>query len=113
MRERLEPLRDALRPFSFISLHPYYFMHVTLLFAGFLVEEAEADNEISRERLEEIEANARLALSDFPAFIVRLANLNAFLGPRSSRCTPAECSTNCGRFYARAAVSENPRVPHT
>ncbi|HEX5975584.1 MAG TPA: hypothetical protein VFY57_10560, partial [Rubrobacteraceae bacterium] len=35
MRERLEPLRDALRPFSFISLHPYYFMHVTLLFAGF------------------------------------------------------------------------------
>jgi RNA 2',3'-cyclic 3'-phosphodiesterase len=80
MRERLEPLRDALCPFSFISLHPYYFMHVTLLFAGFLVEEAEADNEISRERLEEIEASARLALSDFPAFIVRLADLNAFPG---------------------------------
>jgi 2'-5' RNA ligase len=80
MRECLGPLRDALRPFSFVSLHPDYFMHVTLLFAGFLVEEAEADNEISRERLEGIEASARLALSDFPAFIVRLANLNAFPG---------------------------------
>ena len=80
IREGLEPLRDALRPFSFFSLHPDYFMHVTLLFAGFHVEEAEADHEISRERLEGIESSARLALSDFPAFIVRLANLNAFPG---------------------------------
>lgn len=80
MRERLEPLRDALRPFPFVSLHPDYFMHVTLLFAGFLVEEPEADNEVSRERLERIEASARQALSDFPAFIVQLANLNAFPG---------------------------------
>src|SRR3712207_7920984 len=26
-RERLEPLREALRPFPFVSLHPDHFMH--------------------------------------------------------------------------------------
>ena len=79
-RERLEPLRDALRPFPFVSLHPAHFLHITLLFAGFLVEKPERENEVSWERLEEIEASARRNLSDFPAFTVRLANLNAFPG---------------------------------
>jgi RNA 2',3'-cyclic 3'-phosphodiesterase len=79
-RERLEPLRDALRPFPFVSLHPDYFMHITLLFLGFLVEEPEEEDEVSRERLAGIEASARCVLSDFPAFTVRLANLNAFPG---------------------------------
>ena len=77
-RERLEPLRDALRPLPFVSLHPDHFLHITLLFAGFLVEKPERNNEVSLERLEEIEGSARRTLSDFPAFTVRLANLNAF-----------------------------------
>jgi len=78
--ERLEPLRKALRPFPFVSLHPDHFMHITLLLLGFLVEEPEEEGEVSRERLGEIEVSASLALSDFPAFSVRLANLNAFPG---------------------------------
>ncbi len=78
--ERLEPLRDALRPFPFVSLHPEHFMHITLLLVGFLVEDPEEEGEVSRERLGEIEASARHALSDFPATDVRLANLNAFPG---------------------------------
>jgi 2'-5' RNA ligase len=76
--ERLEPLRDALRPFPFVSPHPDRFMHITLILLGFLVDEPGKENEISRERLQEIEKRARAALSDFPAFTVRLANLNAF-----------------------------------
>jgi len=80
LRERLEPLREALRRFPFVSLHPDYFLHVTLLFAGFLVQEAKRENEVSWERLEEIEAIARRTLSGFPTFSVRLANLNAFPG---------------------------------
>jgi RNA 2',3'-cyclic 3'-phosphodiesterase len=79
-RNRLEPLRDALRPFPFVSLHPDHFMHITLLLLGFLVDEPEEEDEVSRERLEEIETSARLAMSSFPAFTVRLANLNAFPG---------------------------------
>jgi 2'-5' RNA ligase len=79
-RERLEPLRNALRPFPFVSLHPDHFMHITLLLLGFLVDEPEEEGEISRERLGEIEASARRALSGFPAFTIRLANLNAFPG---------------------------------
>ena len=78
LRERLEPLRDALRPFPFVSLHPDHFLHITLLFLGFLREEPRRENEISHERLREIEGCARRVLSGFPAFTVRLANLNAF-----------------------------------
>jgi 2'-5' RNA ligase len=79
-RERLEPLREALRPFPFVSLHPDHFMHITLLLLGFLVDEPEEEDELSRQRLGEIEEGARRAVSGFPAFTVRLANLNAFPG---------------------------------
>jgi RNA 2',3'-cyclic 3'-phosphodiesterase len=80
LRDRIEPLREALRPFPFVSLHPDHFLHITLLFLGFLAEEPEAENEVSRERLRGIEATSRRALSVFPAFPARLANLNTFSG---------------------------------
>jgi RNA 2',3'-cyclic 3'-phosphodiesterase len=79
-RERLGPLRDALRPFPFVSLPPDHFMHITLLLLGFLVDEPEEEDEVSRERCREIEECARRAMSGCPAFTVRLANLNAFPG---------------------------------
>src|ERR687890_234688 len=47
---------------------------------GFLVDEPEDEDEVSCDRLQEIEERARTALSDTPAFTVRLANLNAFPG---------------------------------
>src|SRR3569833_2173647 len=53
--ERLEPLREALQPFPFVSLHPDHFMHITLVFLGFLVEEPDEEDEVSRARLQEIE----------------------------------------------------------
>jgi 2'-5' RNA ligase len=80
IREGLEPLRDALRPFPFVSLHPDHFLHITLLLLGFLVPEPRSENEVSRGELREMEAQAREALRGFPAFPVRLANLNAFPG---------------------------------
>ena len=80
LRDRLNLLRDALRPFPFVSLHPDHFMHVTLLPLGFLVPEPRAGNELARERLQELEAGAREALRGFPAFEVDLANLNVFPG---------------------------------
>ncbi len=80
IRDRLEPLRDALRPFPFVSLHPDRFLHVTLLLLGFVVPEPGSEKEVSRERLRELESGAREALRGFPAFPVALANLNAFPG---------------------------------
>lgn len=79
-RERLEPLREALRPFPFVSLHTDRFLHITLMPLGFPVDEPKGGNEISPARLREIEGRARVALSCFSAFSVRLANLNAFPG---------------------------------
>src|SRR5918995_1642215 len=78
--ERIEPLRGVLRPFPFVSLHPDHFMHITLILLGFLVDEPEETEEVSRERLQEIEERARVPLPVFPAFTVRFANLNAFPG---------------------------------
>ena len=78
--DRLEPLREALRPFPFVSLHPDHFIHITLVLLGFLVDEPGDEYEISRKRLEEVERRARTALSDFPSFTLRLANFNAFPG---------------------------------
>jgi RNA 2',3'-cyclic 3'-phosphodiesterase len=78
--ERLELPRKALSRSPFVSLHPDHFMHITLILLGFLVDEPEEENEVSRERLREIEERARVALWDFPAFTVGLANLNAFPG---------------------------------
>lgn len=80
LKERLEPLRDALRMMPFVSLHPDHFMHVTLLPLGFLVPDPEAENEISPERLAEVEVRARKAVEDFPPFEIEFANLNAFPG---------------------------------
>jgi 2'-5' RNA ligase len=78
--ERLEPPREALRPFPFVSLHPDHFKHITLVLLGFLVDKPGEEDEVCCERLQEIEERARIALSDVPAFTVRLANLNAFPG---------------------------------
>lgn len=80
LKDRIEPLREALRPFPFVSLHPDHFMHITLCFMGFLVPEPNEENELSREQLSRVEARARKALADFPAIGARLANLNAFPG---------------------------------
>jgi 2'-5' RNA ligase len=80
LRGRLEPIRDALRPFPFVSLHPDHFLHITLSLLGFLSEEPEEEDEVSPGRLRQIEADARRCLSNFPAFPVRFANLNAFPG---------------------------------
>jgi 2'-5' RNA ligase len=80
LREGLRPLRDTLRSFPFVSLHPDHFMHLTLLPLGFLVPKPEDENELSRERLEELGERAREALVGFPAFELDLANLNVFPG---------------------------------
>ena len=110
-RERLEPLRDALRPFPFVSLHPDHFLHITVLFAGFVVEKPERENEVSWVRLEEIEASARHNLSDFPAFTVRLANLNAFPGAAFVEVHEGEMLDRLRRTLCEACGLEKPSGP--
>ncbi|QYJ15968.1 RNA 2',3'-cyclic phosphodiesterase [Rubrobacter xylanophilus DSM 9941] len=80
LRERLEPLREALRPFPFVSLHPDHFLHITLVMAGFAAEGPGKSGEIPHDRITELGERARRALSGFAAFEVRLEGLNAFPG---------------------------------
>jgi RNA 2',3'-cyclic 3'-phosphodiesterase len=109
--ERLEPLRDALRPFPFVSLHPDHFLHITVLFAGFVVEKPEREIEVSWERLGEIEASARRSLSDFPAFTVRLANLNAFPGAAFVEVHDSEMLDSLRWALCEACGLEKPSGP--
>jgi len=109
--ERLEPLRDALRPFPFVSLHLDHFLHITVLFMGFVVEKPERENEVSCVRLEEIEASARHNLSDFPAFTVRLANLNAFPGAAFVEVHEGEMLDRLRRTLCEACGLEKPSGP--
>ena len=108
-RERLEPLREALRPFG--SLHPDHFLHITLLFAGFVVQKPERENEVSPEMLEEIEGNARRTLSGFPAFAVRLANLNAFPGAAFVEVHDGEKMDRLREALSEACGLEKPSGP--
>ncbi|MGB3633913.1 MAG: 2'-5' RNA ligase family protein [Rubrobacteraceae bacterium] len=80
LRPRIEPLRETLKNLPLVSLHPDHFMHITLVMLGFLVPKPEKENEISPERLSEVEAGCKKVLAGFPAFQVKLANLNAFPG---------------------------------
>ena len=78
IRKGLKPLREALRPFPFVSLHPDHFMHITLLLPGFLVPDPKAEDELSPNRLKELVSEARGAIAGFPPFTVELRSLNAF-----------------------------------
>ena len=80
LSDALAPLRRALEPFPFVSLHPDRFLHITLLMLGFPVEAPDGEGEISRARLGELSDRACRAAGAFPAFTVEFANLNAFPG---------------------------------
>lgn len=79
-RKRLDPLRKALEEFPFVSLHPEHFMHITLLLAGFPVEHPAQKKEVSHEWLKRVAERLKPRLLGFPAFELKLANLNAFPG---------------------------------
>ena len=110
---RLEPLRAALRPFPFVSLHPDHFMHITLLLPGFLVREPEDEGEWSRAGLEELASCAREALAGFPPFSAELRNLNAFPG---AVFVEAHDRGRIGKLReairARCRLAEPPGPPH-
>lgn len=122
LRERIEPLRETLRDMPFVSVHPDHFMHITLLPLGFLVPDPEKENEISPERLSEVETRSRKILADFPAFDVELANLNAFPGAafvevhdsgeldelREALCTGCELETDYGLPHLTLAYFHAP-----
>ncbi|AHY45592.1 2'-5' RNA ligase superfamily [Rubrobacter radiotolerans] len=77
--ERLGPLREALSRFSFVSLHPDHFMHVSLVIVGFVEPSGrEAEGTVTQGSLKKISSKAKEALADFSPFEVHLQGLGAF-----------------------------------
>ena len=90
LKPRLKPLRDS----SPDPCHSSHYIQTTSCTSRCYrsvsrYPNPEQENEISPERLAEVEAAARRALKDFPAFEIEFANLNAFPGAafhRGVRC---------------------------
>ena len=113
VRKGLEPLRESLRSFPFVSLHPDHFLHITLLLPGFLVAEPQGPKELSAGRLEELTQEAREALAGFPPFSAELSNLNAFPGAVFVEVHDrGELVEIREAIRARCGLSEPPGPPH-
>lgn len=114
LAERLEPLRRALRPFPFVSLHPDHFMHITLTCAGFVVDEPKQEGEVSWKSLEEIGARARASLSGVSPFRLTLANMNAFPGAAfvEARDGGGRLGGLCGALEKVPGLSKPPGLTH-
>lgn len=113
IREGLKPLREALRPFPFVSLHPDHFMHITLLLPGFVVSEPKGKGELSPGRMEELASEARDALAGFLPFSAELRNLNAFPGAVFVEVHDrGELEELREAIRARCGLAEPPGPPH-
>jgi 2'-5' RNA ligase len=75
----LEPLREALSRFPFVSLYPSDALHITIQELGLLVDTPSRSDETSLELIDEFARNAAPPVSDFPAFEVTLGGFNSFL----------------------------------
>ncbi len=113
IHEGLKPLREALWPFPFISLHPDHFMHITLLLPGFLVPEPDAKGELSPGRLKELASEARKAIANFSPFTAELRNLNAFPGAIFVEVhDEGEIGELREAIRARCGLADPPGPPH-
>ncbi|MEA2515066.1 MAG: hypothetical protein QOJ59_4555 [Thermomicrobiales bacterium] len=116
LQPALDELRDALRPYPFVRLHPDHFLHVMLQEIGFVSERPQRRDEWSRERLEEYVTAASGAVSEATSFDLRLGGANSF---QDAVFLDVHDRGACARLHVRlhelAAVPTVPRfayLPH-
>jgi len=79
LNAHLDEVRDVLRTFPYVRLHPDDFLHIPIQELGFLSKEPRARDEINQQRLEEFCGVARIPVGEFPPFTIRLGPVNSFL----------------------------------
>lgn len=74
----LAELRSVLESYSFVRLHPDWFLHIPIQELGIVCDDPKDRGEISRSRLGEFIEQAHRPLVDFPKFPVVLGPVNSF-----------------------------------
>lgn len=76
---RLDQLRDALRPFPYVRLHPDSFLHIPVQELGFLVDDPRHRGQITYGWLKEFIAQSAIPIREFAPFPVTLGGVNSFV----------------------------------
>ena len=79
LNDEIERVRDALREYPFVRLHPDGFLHIPIQELGFVSMMPRARDEINLPRLEEFCSVARIPIAESPRFSVKVVGLNSFL----------------------------------
>lgn len=75
----LESLLASLDELPFVRVAPVSSLAITVQELGFLVDDPQHTDEISRERIEEFIRHSTNAVCDFPQFLVHIGGFNSFL----------------------------------
>jgi RNA 2',3'-cyclic 3'-phosphodiesterase len=75
----IEDVRDVLRRYPFVRLHPDHFLHIPVQELGFLTDRPQGREDLTPARLREIIAQAEVPISDFAPFPITLGGVNSFV----------------------------------
>ena len=113
LNEELDKVRDVLRGFPYVRLHPDAFLHIPIQELGFLSSEPRARDEISTARLEEFCGVARIPVAEFPRFRIKVTGINSFLdAPFLEITDEASLSRIQRRLLDITLVQPNTRYPY-
>jgi 2'-5' RNA ligase len=76
--ESLAEIQDKISDIDCVDPVPRDYFHVTVKLGGFIVDEPEADDELSEEDLDEVATSARDIISSHESFAINVEKLNLF-----------------------------------
>lgn len=110
LQPSLDGLRETLRAFPVVRLHPDGFLHIPLQELGFVCASPGRIDEITPTRLDEFVSAAATAVGDVPAFEVRLGGANSF---QDAAFLDVHDGGNCAPIHARLfELAAIPRAPY-
>ncbi len=78
LTESLTEVQSEISDIDCVDPVPKNYFHVTVKLGGFIVDDPEADDELSEEDLDEVATSAREIISSHESFAINVENLNLF-----------------------------------
>jgi 2'-5' RNA ligase len=75
----LDQVRETLRTFPYVRIHPKSFLHITVQELGFLTDEPRRRGGITREWLDEFIGQAENPIGEYAPFTISLGGINSFV----------------------------------
>ncbi|MGI8483644.1 MAG: 2'-5' RNA ligase family protein, partial [Thermomicrobiales bacterium] len=113
LNEEFDQVRDVLRGFPFVRLHPNAFLHIPIQELGFLSTEPHARDEINNAGLEGFCGVAQIPIAEFPSIRIKVTGINSFLDAPFLEITDgASLSRIQRRLLDITLVQPNTRYPY-